>query len=153
MLESQSVFYYKFGTVLLMPAFFGGGLLIFWLMAAKIYKLTLNEAMKNFLQSQIIIITFLLSSIINALADFVNCTTINNEDYNVSYLTVQCTNNETYLFWRSFYIIPSFIFYALLLPIIAFVFMYKNRMKLFELDVVPKISFLMNGYRQEFYYW
>ena len=153
MLESQSVFYYKLGTTLLMPAFFGGGLLIFWLMAAKIYKLTLNEAMKNFLQSQIIIITFLLSSIINALADFVNCTTINNEDYNMSYLTVQCTNNETYLFWRTFYIIPSFIFYALLLPMIAIVYMYKNRQKLFDLDVVPKISFLMNGYRQEFYYW
>ena len=137
-----------------MPGFFGGGLLIFWLLAATINKLSLKEAMKNFLQSQIIIITFLLSSIINTLADFVNCTTINNEDYNVSYLTVQCTNNETYLFWRSFYIIPSFIFYALLLPIIAFVFMYKNRKKLFQLDVVSKISFfLMNGYKRESYYW
>ena len=87
-LESEYVFYYKIGTVLLMPGFFGGGLLIFWLLAAKIKKLSLNEAMKNFLQSQIIIITFLLSSIINALADFVNCTTINKEEFNVNFLTV-----------------------------------------------------------------
>jgi len=89
----------------------------------------------------IIIITFLLSSIIKTLADFVNCTKINKEEYNVSYLIIQCSNNDNYLFWRNFIIFPSFIFYALLLPTIAFAFMYKNRMKLFEFDVVNKISF------------
>jgi len=136
-----------------MPAFVGGGLLIFWLMAANIYKLTLIDTIKNLLQSQIIIITFLLSSIINSLADFVNCTTIYNEDYNVSFLTVQCTHNDTYLFWRAFYIFPAFIFYALFLPLIAFVYMFKNRRKLSHLDVISKLKFLLNGYKKESYYW
>jgi len=109
--------------------------------------------MKNFLQSQIIIVNFLLSSIINTLADFMNCTTVNKEEFNVSYLAVKCTHNDEYLFWITFFILPSFFFYACLLPITAFVYMYKNRMRLFELDVVSKISFLLKGYQRESYYW
>ena len=136
-----------------MPGFFGGGLLIFWLLAAKIKKLSLNEAMKNFLQSQIIIITFLLSSIINTLADFVNCTTINKEKFNVNFLTVQCTHDDNYLFWRNFFIFPSFIFYAFLLPIVAFIYMYKNRINIFKFEIFSKISFLLNGYKKDSYYW
>jgi len=132
---------------------FGGSLLTFWLIAAVIYRLSLNEALKNFAQTQIITITFLLSSIINTLADFVNCTTLNKEDFNVSYLSIQCTNNSNYLFWRNFLIFPSFLFYVILLPMTAFVYMFKNRMNLFDVNIVAKISFLLQGYKRESYYW
>jgi len=136
-----------------MPMLFGGSLLTFWLIAAVIYRLSLNEALKNFAQTQIITITFLLSSIINTLADFVNCTTLNKEDFNVSYLSIQCTNNSNYLFWRNFLIFPSFLFYVILLPMTAFVYMFKNRMNLFDVNIVAKISFLLQGYKRESYYW
>ena len=152
-LDTESVFYYKIGLILLFPAFFGGALLIFWLLAIKIYNLSLNEAFTNFLQSEIIIIAYFLSSIINSLADFVNCTTINQEDFNVSYLLVQCTHNDYYSFWRNYFILPSFILYSIILPFVAFVYMYKHRMELFEFDVMTKISFLLNGYKRESFYW
>ena len=109
--------------------------------------------MKNFLQTLIIIITFSLSSVINALAEFINCVKLNDEKFNSNYLIVRCSNNENYLFWRNFFIIPSFFIYVFVLPVSAFLFMYKNRHKLFNLNIVSKISVLLNGYNKDSYYW
>ena len=153
LLASESVLYYRTSIELLMPFFFGIILLTFWLLAVRFYKVSFVEALKNFLQTQLIMITFLLSSIINSLANFVNCIQLYNEKFNFKYLNVQCTHNAEYLFWRNVFILPAFLFYALLLPLIALCYLYKNRFNLFELDVVAKIRFLLNGYKQECYYW
>ena len=136
-----------------MPVIFCIFLMIFWLFAIKFYKLSFRQAFRNFLQSLIITINFLLSSVIKALADFINCVQIYDKSYNSFYLTVRCSDNVNYEFWKKIFILPSLFFYGFVLPVSVFIYMYRNRVKLFDFEIVTKISFLLKGYKKQSYYW
>ena len=136
-----------------MPVIFCIFLMIFWLVAIKFYKLSFSQAFRNFLQSLIITINFLLWSIIKVLADFINCVQIYDKPYNSFYLIVRCTDNANYEFWKNIFILPSLVFFCFLLPVTVFIYMYRKRENLFDFDLLTRISFLLKGYNKQSYYW
>ena len=138
--------------VVLSPAFFGGILLVFWIFYKIVYKAPLFIVIDYFFRTLSITTSFFLSSIMNSLATFVNCKEINNVFYLSNYLNEKCSG-EKYEMWKQFFIIPAFIFYILFLPLIAFYYMIKNKKRLLDRIVIQKVSFLMNGYSLETFYW
>ena len=148
------IFYYKTLIVIASPLFFTLVMLIFWLIYKLKYHLSLwKHIIDHFLLTFSIIITYFLPSIMNALAQFINCTRLYDEEYITNNLIEKCTNNPRYDLWRFFLIIPSFIFFGAILPLIAFLYAYNNRTRLFDRKVVKKISFLLNGYSEKTFYW
>lgn len=153
-LDPESVFFFKIGSVVFLPFIWAGALIIFWLAMFIITRISLGEAIKNYIQTWIICFTFFLSPILNTIADFLHCIRINDgEYYNVLDLNLSCSTNKKYILWRNFFIIPSFICYAMLIPLCTFIYMFRNRKKLFEYGYLSRISFLLKGYQREAFYW
>ena len=58
-----------------------------------------------------------------------------------------------YDFWKKYLIIPAFLLYVMCFPLILFIFMFKNRKRLFDENFISKSGFLLNGYSSKTYYW
>lgn len=74
------------------------------------------------------------------------------EYYIHSYLSTKCYSDYYYK-WLSVSIIPWFIFYAVLLPLVAAIFMIINRQNIYAKDIIVYVGFLVNGYKGENNYW
>ena len=127
--------------------------MIFWFCFMMFYKITFKKVIKKFLITLAIETNLFLSAIINALANFVNCSEIDNEFYITNYLAEKCSNNYRYSLWRNALIIPSFIVFAVILPLLAFNFMFKNRQKLLSKNIIQYVGFLLSGFEIKKFYW
>ena len=139
--------------IILIPLVFSCLLIIFWLFYKMMYKLSFMLTLEHILLTISISIHFFLSSIINALADFINCSDLNNDSYITNYLMEKCSNNLRYLKWRNYLVIPSFAIFAGFLPTIAFLYTYSNRERLFDKKVIKNVRFFLNGYSTKTFYW
>lgn len=138
--------------VSLMPIIIGFFLLGFWLITMKVYKRSFKKSLASFVETEIIIISYLLSSIINSLADFMNCLDVGLKSYNSNEVTVKCTD-DIYISWRNYLIAPSFLIYLILLPLSGIIYLFRNRKRIFDDKIMRKVKFLIKGYRKEYYYW
>ena len=128
-------------------------LALFWIL----YKFYSNQKIattfENFLITTSITFFFFQSTIINGLADLLNCTKIENQYYLTNYLIEKCDKNLGYDKWRNFMIIPAFCFFSIFLTIVPFIYMYKNRGNLYSENILRKVGFLLNGYSTNYFYW
>ena len=145
--------YYKLSILIGCPFAFCFLLGLFWISYKFYSKQKVLVLFENFLITISITFFFFQSSIINALTDLLNCTKIENDDYISNYLLEKCSGNVNYEKWRAFLIIPSFCFFCLILPLLPFVYMFKNRANLYSDKILSKIGFLVNGYSPQHYYW
>ena len=95
---------------------------------------------------------FFQSPMINQMTEFLKCFSIENNLYNDGFPIETCTNPK-YILWRDALIIPVFCFYSILLPIVAFGYMFLNRTELYEEHIIYKIGFLLSGFKENKYYW
>ena len=137
----------------MLPLAFSGLLFIYWFIYKFLKKITFSLMLEKFLITVCILMNFFLSPVINAISNFFNCTILYSEQYITENLWEKCYNNPRYSFWRSHVMLPAFLFYAILLPLMLFSFLFKNRQNLFEERILSKIGFLLKGYSENKFYW
>ena len=143
--------YYKVLMLICLPFIFSFFSILFWISYKFYFKHKFIQVFETVLIIVIITFYFFQSSIINALADLLNCTKIENEYYLTSYLLVKCSGN--YSTWRNLMVLPAFCFFSFMLTTLLFLYMYKNRKLLFSEHVLRKVAFLLNGYLANNFYW
>ena len=67
-------------------------------------------------------------------------------------MTESCESRR-YMIWLYIFVIPAIIFFALILPLFAFMYMYKNKHILGEKEIMKKVGFIGNGLKHKEYYW
>jgi hypothetical protein len=77
---------------------------------------------------------------------------IEGTDYLLKDLEIECWENE-HIFYVSFVALPSLIVWGFLLPLIALIFIYRNRHHFFDEDTRLKYAYLYLGFKPECYYW
>lgn len=128
-------------------------LIIFWIAYALKRKMNFFKMLSSFLTTFSILILFFLPAILNTITDFINCTDLNGEEYVTNFPMVKCSNNLEYQKWRNYLIFPSFFFFCVFLPFLAFIYAYRNKESLHEESVMQNIGFLLKGYDDKYYYW
>ena len=128
-------------------------LALFWIFYKFYSKKRASIILESFLITASITFFFFQPSIINGLSDLLNCTKIENEYYIRNYLIEKCANNTNYNKWQNLMIIPAFCFFAIILTMMPFIYMYKNRENLYRENILRKVGFLMNGYSRTSFYW
>jgi len=144
--------YYKVLMLICWPFAFSIFLLLFWISYKFHAKLKFLAVFESFLITMTMTFFFFQSSIVNALADLLNCTMIENSYYLSNYLFVKCEENN-YNIWRNYMILPAFCFFSLILTVMPFIYMFKNRKYLYCERVLRKIAFLLNGYSAKNFFW
>ena len=86
------------------------------------------------------------------MTEFLKCTDIGNDSFNDGFPIESCTNSK-YILWKYTLIIPIFCFVSLLLPLMAFVYMFLNRNDLYKEHMIYKIGYLLSGFKENHYYW
>lgn len=151
-LDYDMIFYYKTLLIIILPFIFSLLLLFFWVFY-KIYKsIPFWLIVERFYVSCTLVFLFFLFSIINACAQFLDCTEFEGKFYVTTYLNESCTS-EKYLFWKKFIIIPTLIAFAIVFPSIVLIYMLKNKRNLFQGQILSKIGFMLNGYQNKKFYW
>ena len=108
---------------------------------------------EKYLITVAITMAYFLSPVINALASFFNCTTLYSNKYITQNLWEKCNDNPRYSVWRLNVMLPASLFYGIFLPLVLFLYLYKNRKDLLEEKILKKIGFLLNGYSKDKFYW
>lgn len=106
-----------------------------------------------------ILVSSMQGSIFSSFFEILNCESFesesNEEFYFISsYLSERCYT-ETYKKWVYFMLLPTLSFYILVLPSIAYIYMYKQfREKKINSEInIMYIGFLINGYRKQKIFW
>ena len=108
MIDLHSIPYYRILILISCPFVYCFLLAIFWIL----YKFrSKQDVFENFLITTSITFFYFQSSIINALADLLSCTKIENDFYLTNYLLENCGENSKYEHWRNILIIPTFCFF------------------------------------------
>ena len=134
------------------PFAFSFCLLLFWIFYKFYAKLKSLVVFESFLIMATMTFFLFQSSIVIALADLLNCTMMENSYYLSNYLFVKCEENN-YNIWRNYMILPAFCFFSLILTVMPFIYMFKNRKYLYCERVLRKIAFLLNGYSAKNFFW
>lgn len=113
--------------------------------------------MKRLLIAFSIIVCSLQSPIFSSIFQTLNCDKFNEIETNFIFFvhfnfSVQCFT-PYYFSWVYYYLLPNFIFYGVLLPLLSFVYTFSKRKNLYEASVLNHIGFLINGYKREKFYW
>ena len=145
--------YYKLSILIACPFAFCFLLGFFWILYKFYSKQRAFVIFESFLITVSITFFFCQSSIINGLTDLLNCTKIENNSYITNYLFEKCTDNIHYEKWRNLLVIPTFSIFCFVLPLVPFVYMFKNRKNLYNDRILSKVGFLLNGYSPQYYYW
>ena len=143
--------YYKVLMLICLPFSFCFFLIAFWTLYKIFSKQSFIKVCESFLITAIITFFYFQSSIITALANLLNCTKIEDENYLTNYLFEKCA--EHYYSWRNLMILPAFFFFSIILTILPFIYMFKNMENLYTESVLSKIAFLLHGYSAKHYYW
>ena len=123
---------------------------LFFILTKKISK---TEGFQSLMIYCSISLFYFQSPIITAICEMLDCSQIGEAKYLSKFLTESCTNNPRYFKWLTFMIVPNFLFYAIILPLIFFFYMKYHKSHLFRKDVIYKIGFLLTGFSSEKYYW
>jgi len=126
---SKNSFYIKTLIAILFPAFFCICVILFWFFRFRARKSKFRDIMSNILITIAISLFFFQSPLINQLTQFLKCMTLGNDVYVDSFSIEKCTSVK-YLLWKNSLVIPIFCFYSVVLPIIAFGYMFYNRQNL-----------------------
>ena len=97
-------------------------------------------------------IFLLQSSIFNALLEVFKCKEIDGKKYISSYLMESC-ESERYYKWSYYFVLPSFCWYAIVIPLALMLFMAKNKNNLYSVEVMKYIGFSLNGLGKTKFYW
>ncbi len=139
--------------MIILPFLYCFFLLFFWLIHKILRKISIQFMKERFFLTSALVYYYFQPSITNALSDFLNCTKVGENYYLSNYLNEECTNNNRYLMWVLFLVLPSFVIYAIIFPGLAFFYMFLKRNKLYEGDVIYKVGFMLNGFAKEKFYW
>lgn len=90
--------------------------------------------------------------IINTLFKILSCQELSGRIYLKASLAEECYTAK-HNFWIYYLCLPSFLFYVVLLPSIAFIYMIINKDRLYEIKKIRKIGFLTFGYALNKYQW
>ena len=126
---------------------------LFWIFYKFYSKQKIIVILESFLITVSITFFFFQSSVLNALANLLNCSKIENNFYLTNYLLEKCAENEYYEKWRNFVIFPSFSFFSLILILLPMIYMFKNINNLYSDNVLRKVGFLLNGYSPRYFFW
>ena len=152
-IDKTESFYIEITSIVVYPLAYSFFLLIYWFMDRFLKKYSFSLMMEKFLITVCILMAFFLSPIINAISNFFNCTTLYSNQYITQNLFEKCHDNPRYSSWRTYVMLPSFLFYAVVLPLLLFLFLFKNRKILHEEKMLSKIGFLLKGYSENRFYW
>ena len=143
--------YFQALLTTILPFFLMILIFFFWLFYAIIKRKDISAYREKLLSTFIITIFSLQPIIINYLFNIVSCQWL-DKPYIQSALTVECFTDDHYS-WILNLFIPSFCFYGLLLPFVAFSYMKIYSCDLNLLVHVRIVGFLSNGYRRKKFYW
>jgi hypothetical protein len=76
----------------------------------------------------------------------------NDEYWLINDMSIECWESE-HLAFMNFVAIPALLIYGLTVPIIALVFIYRNRNLFYDEDTRLKYAYLYLGFKPECYYW
>jgi hypothetical protein len=110
------------------------------------YKFLINAGTFAFVS-----IYSLHSYILNSLFELIDCQIIDGDSYMRIHLTVNC-KSEDYKLWINLLFLPTFVFYAFLMPITAIIYLYFVRLKILS-GKYQNLGFLTNGYIITKFYW
>jgi len=95
-------------------------------------------------------------SVVRELISYLSCVSLDpsnpDQTFVSSDLTYQC-NTPLYMSFKQYYVIPSVIFYGILLPVILFIILFVNREKLATTELRVAYGSLYNEYKEQNYYW
>ena len=143
--------YFQALVTTFLPFFLLVLLFLFWIFYAIMQKTGFSTYQEKLLSTFIITIFSLQPIIINYLFNIISCQWL-DKAYIQSALTIECYTNDHYS-WIMKLFIPSFCFYGVLLPLIAFFYMRIHASDLNLLRHVKIVGFLSNGYRRKKFYW
>ncbi len=128
-------------------------LIIFWIIYKFFHRLSYKEILEKILITSAITFFYFQPNIINALAKVFDCSSIENEEFLTEYLNINCRTNEAYQIWKYSLFLPAFCFFTIILPLVPFCYMYRNRNQLYEEKIIYKVAFLLNGFSKDKFYW
>ena len=92
-----------------------------------------------------------ISNILYSLMSLMNCKDFGSRSYLSIYMLEDCSSYR-YLKWLTFFIIPVFCLFAVLLPCLALFYMLLKKKDILERKI-SVIGFLINGFSRNKYYW
>ena len=116
LLDLSNAFYYKTLLVILYPLFLSIILIPILLVLKIKYHFENSVIYERYIIMVAITLNYFLSPVLTALANFINCTDLYSNQYITVFLIERCNDNPQYLFWLLNIILPTFIFYGILLP-------------------------------------
>ena len=139
--------------MILLPIISTFMLLIFWIIYKAFQHLSYKEIFEKFLITSAITFFYFQPNIINSLAKVLDCSKIENEEFLTNFLNINCNTNEAYKIWKYGLFIPAFCFFSVILPLVPFCYMYRNKNRLYAEKIIYKIAFLLNGFSKNQFYW
>ena len=125
--------------------------LIFWLTKYLIWKT--QNTKEKLIGTIIVQFFFFYPTLLKLNFQALYCTEL---DYNDKYLTVymnlKCWEGS-HLYFGLRVVMPSLIIFCIAIPLLIFVNICKNKMKLEDQEQKLKFGFFYNGFKSEFYYW
>ena len=104
-----------------------------------------------------IIVCSMQSQIFSSFFEILSCDGFQSDDSSYSYYIHSDSSEKcytsSYYSWVISFIIPAFGFYGILLPLMAFIYIFINRKNLYETQVLNRVGFLLNGYKKDKFYW
>lgn len=146
------IFYYKTSMIIVLPFIICFIFLAFWGFYSLYYIKPFSFFLERFYITSALIFVFFLFSIVNACAQFLDCSEIDGNFYITNYLFESCDSKE-YFWWKYFLILPTFISFVIIFPMIILIYMFKNRKNLLQKHILYKVGYMLNGYKRKYFYW
>lgn len=144
-------FYAKVLAFAIIPFLFFIISLIFWLCRYKIWK-SLNVKEK-LIGTIIVQFFFFYPTLLKLNFQALYCTELDyNDQYLTVYMNLKCWEGF-HLFFGLTVVIPSLIIFCVAIPLLLYINIRKNRMKLEAQEQKLKYGFFYNGFKDGFYYW
>lgn len=146
------IIYIKTMIMLIIPGLFLLMILLFWIIRRCLKNHSLQFILERIFITGTMTLFFFQCPLITSLTQIMNCVDIGGNSYVSNFLVERC-DSPTYNFWRIFITIPFFCFYTVFLPLLAFSYMLYHRNNLYEENIIYKIGYLLNGFREEYFVW
>ena len=132
-------------------------LIIMLIFAVKIFicsrKKSKTDKLTEMLISFCLTLFMLQPNIIQSALDIISCVEYgDNSSFISKDLSVKCYSNE-HINWIVALAFPSFSIYALIIPTIFCVYVFKKQKELSDKDFNSKAGFLIHGYSKQKFYW
>lgn len=135
-----------------MPIFLGLMFVFFFSMKKQFHDCNFFS---TFFRSMIVSIFILQPNIFTNLFSIMDCRSFDpqpGKSYVRTFLTEECFTNN-YWAWIIGFVIPTFLLYAFLEPLITLIYLYKNKENLKKTKFLVDMSFLIQGFHKNSFYW